>query len=96
MDGPPPRQRPPASRSLRARRPGLSELPRALFWSALARANGGNRPLGIRRLQQAKDLEPSFEGPWKVLADIYRFERRRPELSQLKTEYQTRFGQPLG
>jgi hypothetical protein len=72
-----------------------SEMPRALFWSALAQANTGNRKLAITRLQKAKGLEPTFDGPWKVLLDIYRFEARRDELANLRAEYQSRFGKPL-
>jgi hypothetical protein len=65
-----------------------SEMPRALFWSALAQANTGNRRLAITRLVQAKALEPTFDGPWKVLSDIYRFEGKRTELADLRAEYQ--------
>jgi hypothetical protein len=72
-----------------------NEMPRALFWSALAQANTGNRRLAITRLVQSKALEPSFDGPWKVLSDIYRFEGKRTELADLRAEYQARFGQPL-
>jgi hypothetical protein len=72
-----------------------SEMPRALFWSAMAQANTGNRKLAISRLQKAKALEPTFDGPWKVLLDIYRFEGKRNELADLRAEYQARFGKPL-
>jgi predicted Zn-dependent protease len=72
-----------------------SEMPRALFWGGLSQANRGQRPAAIRRLERARALEPEFEGPWKVLADLYRFEGRRADLATLRTEYQTRFGKPL-
>jgi predicted Zn-dependent protease len=71
------------------------DLPRGLFWSALAQANNGNRRLAVTRLVRAKSLDPSFEGPWKVLADIYRFEGRNPELAALRSEYQSQFGKPM-
>jgi hypothetical protein len=63
-------------------------MPRALFWSALARANGGDRKLAISRLSKAKDLDAAFDGSWKVLADIYRFQGKRAELAALRSEYQ--------
>jgi hypothetical protein len=62
------------------------EMPRALFWSALAQANAGNRRLATSRLVQAKALEPTFDGPWKVLSDIYRFEGNRTELADLRAQ----------
>jgi predicted Zn-dependent protease len=71
------------------------EMPRALFWSALAKANEGNRNLAVARLQRSRKMDPSFDGPWKVLADIYRFEGRRADLVSLRTEYQIQFGKPL-
>jgi len=71
------------------------ESPRALFWSALAQANNGDRGLAVTRLLRSKSLDPTFDGPWKVLADIYRFEGRRSELAGLRSEYRTRFGKDL-
>jgi tetratricopeptide (TPR) repeat protein len=71
------------------------EMPAALFWSALARANAGDRDVAVTRLVRAKTLDPAFEGSWKVLADLYRLDGKRAELKALRAEYQTHFGQPL-
>jgi hypothetical protein len=71
------------------------DLPAALFWSALARANQGDRQVAVARLLRAKKVDPAFEGSWKVLADLYRLDGRSAELKALRAEYQTRFGQPL-
>jgi hypothetical protein len=72
-----------------------NDMPRALFWSGLAQANRGDRAGAIVRLQRARTLEPEFDGPWKVLADLYTFEGRRKELGTLRSDYQARFGKPL-
>jgi tetratricopeptide (TPR) repeat protein len=72
-----------------------SDMPRALFWSGLAQANSDHRDVAITRLQRARELDPDFDGPWKVLADIYRSEGRRADLSALRVQYRERFGKPL-
>ena len=84
-------KRGPCERALTA----FPDMPRALFWAGLARANSGNRSLAVTRLRRAMTLDPAFDGPWKVLADIYRFEGRKAELETLRSEHQARFGRPL-
>jgi hypothetical protein len=84
-------KRGPCERALTA----FPDMPRALFWAGLARANSGNRSLAVTRLRRAMTLDPAFDGPWKVLADIYRFEGRKAELETLRSEHQARFGKPL-
>jgi tetratricopeptide (TPR) repeat protein len=71
------------------------QQPRALFWSAMAQANDGHRPVAVMRLQRATKVDPTLEGPWRMLADIYRIEGRRDQLKALRAEYLTRFGKPL-
>jgi hypothetical protein len=71
------------------------DLPHALYWSALAQANHGDRGLALTRLHRSKTLDPSFDAAWKALADLYRIEGKQGELNTLRAEYRAQFGRPL-
>jgi len=71
------------------------ESGRAHYLMGMVAANGGKHAVAEQNLQKAIKLDPTDEGPWLLLARIYRTTRSKQQLADLAARHQTLLSTPL-
>jgi hypothetical protein len=68
---------------------------RAHYLMGLVAANGGKQALAEASLQKAITIDPSDEGPWLLLARLYRRSHSKQRLVELEARHKTLLSTPL-
>ena len=89
------RRLPAASKRCGAAVAKCKESGRAYYLMGMVAANGGKHNVAEQSLQKAITLDPSDEGPWLLLARIYRHTRSKQQLADLAARHQTLLSTPL-
>ena len=68
---------------------------RALALLALMAANDRHDTVAEKHLRRAIHLDPADDGPWRMLAELYRSTRASTRLAELESQHQALFSKPL-
>jgi hypothetical protein len=89
------RRLPAASKRCGAAVDKCKESGRAYYLMGMVAANSGKHAVAEQSLQKAIKLDPTDEGPWMLLARIYRHTRSKKQLADLAARHQTLLSTPL-
>jgi Flp pilus assembly protein TadD len=74
---------------------GWPELSEAHFYLAVLANMSGNGRDAVKHAERAKELDPTLQSAWSLLAVEYRRAHEALKLKTLETDFLATFGRPL-